>query len=271
MIICFLIFTLVFIISLYNLLYKIQLSHNYTLKIFDEVNDVSVYIYTPNNYNSTSPLFFVIHGAERGAQKYLKYFTNLAEKYNAIIVAPEFQAYKYGSGGSSKSKWSFKNATILFDKILNMFNNPKFALIGHSGGAQFVTRYISIESEFSKYATAIIAANAGSYAFPYSHLNWPYGINDVDPVIFTFPLTLYLGRNDIYRSKVLDKSQQAESEGENRLLRGRNYYNHILNVAPETVWKKVEVDGIGHNANKMFNNPKMFQILNQYFTTQTMV
>lgn len=244
---------------------------NTLLEIFDGVNNVPVYIYTPRYYNSTSPLFFVIHGAERGAQKYLNYFNTIAEKYNAVIVAPEFRAYKYGSGGSSESKWSFKNATILFEKILNMFNNPKFALIGHSGGAQFVTRYISIESEFSKYATAIIAANAGTYAFPYSHLNWPYGFNDVDPVIFTFPLTLYLGRNDIYRSKVLDKSQQADSEGENRLLRGRNYYNHILNVVPETNWKKVEVDGIGHNADKMFNNPKMFQILNQYFTIRTMV
>lgn len=254
-------------------LYKRCKACKYDIVLYDGVNDVPVYTYIPSNYNCSSPLFIVIHGADRNVPSYRDVFIPLAEKYNAIIAAPEFITRKYNIGGNSESTWNFKNATRLFNSILDAFDNPRFALIGHSAGAQFISRYITIETDFSEGASAIIAANAGSYAFPNSDWKWPYGYENVNPIIFTFPLTIYLGKNDTKKSKILDKSINAELEGKNRLSRGRNYYHYCVNLTRKNNWtmnwQKIEVDDIGHSANGMFNNETMYKILDQYFIIQT--
>lgn len=253
-------------------LYKRCKACKYDIVSYDGVNDVPVYTYIPSNYNCTSPIFIVIHGAERNVPAYRDTFIPLAEKYNAVIAAPEFITRKYNYGGNPDSKWTFKNATRLFNSILDAFDNQRFALIGHSAGAQFITRYIITETEFSNSAIAIVAANAGTYAFPNSEWEWPYGYKNVNPIIFTFPMTIYLGKNDTKRGKILDKSINANLEGRNRLARGKHYYNYCVNLAEKNKWpinwQKVEVDGIGHSASGMFNNEAMYKILDPYFIIQ---
>lgn len=254
-------------------LYKRCKACKYDIVLFDGINDVPVYTYIPSKYDCNSPLFIVIHGADRNVSSYRDIFIPIAEKYNAVIAAPEFITRKYASGGNPNSTWNFKNATQLFNSILDAFDNPRFALIGHSAGGQFVSRYTSLETEFSENASAIIAANAGSYAFPNSDWKWPYGFENVNPIIFTFPTTIYLGKNDTKKSKILDKSTEAELEGKNRLERGRNYYKYCVKLTHQNNWtmnwEKVEIDGIGHSANNMFNNDAMYKILDRYFTIQT--
>jgi poly(3-hydroxybutyrate) depolymerase len=237
--------------------------------IYDGLENVKVYLYKPTTFDGSS-VFFVIHGANRSAESYRKYCVKIAEQYGAIVAAPKFNAAGYSKGGNKKTKWTFGHATTVFKQILMMVGANKFYLIGHSGGAQFVTRYIGIEYEFAKNATRIVAANAGTYAFPRVDWKWPYGFGRVDDVdtrwkiMFNINTTIYLGQNDTKQDAeagVMNTSKNANKQGSNRLERGLNYFEFCKQIADkfnwQFAWELVEASNVGHDAKKMFNNKKM--------------
>jgi poly(3-hydroxybutyrate) depolymerase len=242
---------------------------------------IQVYTYKPKGF-SNGPIFFVFHGAKRNAEDYRNWTIPLAEKYHAIVAAPffdqdRFLAHLYSWGGilskdgkmRDSSKWSFPLATEVIQSILKGEGDMKrdHYLLGHSGGAQFLTRYVAMESVTAK---RVIAANAGTYSFPRLDWDWGYGFGklpkefqkeDRFKKMLATPMTIYLGLADTSDSTELgnfDASDDANRQGKFRLERGRNFFEYGRKLAKEKSWQfnwtKVEVPDVGHDANLMFND-----------------
>lgn len=242
---------------------------------------IQVYTYRPKGF-SNGPIFFVFHGAKRNAEDYRNWTISLAEKYHAIVAAPffdqdRFLAHLYSWGGilskdgklRDSSKWSFPLATEVIQSILKGEGDRKrdHYLLGHSGGGQFLTRYVAMESVTAK---RVIAANAGTYPFPRLDWDWGYGFgklpknlqkDDRFKQMLGTPMTIYLGladTSDSTESGNFDASDDANRQGKFRLDRGRNFFKYSEKLAKDKGWKfnwtKVEVPDVGHDANLMFND-----------------
>lgn len=247
-----------------------------------------VFTYKPKNFSS-GPILFVFHGMKRNAESYRDYAIPLAEKMRAMVAAPYFDneaypslAYAHGNlrrgdgGLRPQSEWSFTAATEMIRTVLAREGNPRrpYFLIGHSAGGQFVLRLAAVKGLDAR---RIVAANAGTYAFPRADWDWPYGLGRL-PAEFrreenlrrflAAPLTVYLGQADTHttvEAGTFDDSPEANREGSNRLERGRNFFEFGQKLAGEKKWafgwKKTEVPGIGHEGKLMINNLAMEEAL----------
>ena len=247
---------------------------------------IQVFTYKPKGF-SNGPIFFVFHGAKRNADDYRDWSIVLAEKHHAMVAAPlfdqeRFLAHLYSWGGiltkdgklRNEKGWSFPIATELIQDILKREGDPKrdHYLIGHSGGGQFLTRYVAIEPVAAK---RVVAANAGTYAFPRLDWDWGYGFGklpkdlqkeDRFKKMVETPMTIYLGLEDTIPSgENFDASSEANRQGTARLQRGRNFFEYCQKLAKEKGWKfnwtKVEVPNVGHDANLMINDLRIKKAL----------
>lgn len=247
---------------------------------------IQVFTYKPKGF-SNGPIFFVFHGAKRNADDYRDWSIALAEKHHAMVAAPlfdqeRFLAHLYSWGGiltkdgklRNEKGWSFPIATELIQDILKREGDPKrdHYLIGHSGGGQFLTRYVAIEPVAAK---RVVAANAGTYAFPRLDWDWGYGFGklpkdlqkeDRFKKMVETPMTIYLGLEDTIPSgENFDASSEANRQGTARLQRGRNFFEYCQKLAKEKDWKfnwtKVEVPNVGHDANLMINDLRIKKAL----------
>jgi len=247
---------------------------------------IQVFTYKPKGF-SNGPIFFVFHGAKRNADDYRDWSIALAEKHHAMVAAPlfdqeRFLAHLYSWGGiltkdgklRNEKGWSFPIATELIQDILKREGDPKrdHYLIGHSGGGQFLTRYVALEPVAAK---RVVAANAGTYAFPRLDWDWGYGFGklpkdlqkeDRFKKMVETPMTIYLGLEDTIPSgENFDASSEANRQGTARLQRGRNFFEYCQKLAKEKGWKfnwtKVEVPNVGHDANLMINDLRIKKAL----------
>ena len=247
---------------------------------------IQVFTYKPKGF-AKGPIFFVFHGAKRNAEDYRDWTIALAEKHHAMVAAPffdqeRFLGHLYSWGGiltkdgnvRDRSKWSFSMATEVIQTILKREGNPKrdHYLIGHSGGAQFLTRYVALEPVTAK---RVVAANAGTYAFPRLDWDWGYGFGKLPKELqnegqfkkmLETPMTVYLGMADtLAEGENFDASAEANREGKVRLERGRVFFEYGQKMAKQKGWKfnwtKVEVPNVGHDANLMINDLRMEKAL----------
>jgi len=247
---------------------------------------IRVYTYKPKGF-SNGPIFFVFHGAKRNAEDYRNWTISLAEKHHAMVAAPffdqeRFLAHLYSWGGiltkdgtlRNRKQWSFPIATEVIQDILKREGDPKrdHYLIGHSGGGQFLTRYAAMEPVTAK---RVVAANAGTYAFPRLDWDWGYGFGklpkdfqkeDRFKKMVETPMTIYLGLADTIPSgDNFDASSEANRQGKARLERGRSFFEYCQKLAKEKGWKfnwiKVEVPNVGHDAVLMINDLRMEKAL----------
>ena len=111
----------------------------------------------------------------------------MAEKHHAMVAAlffdqERFPAHLYSWGGiltkdgklRDRKDWSFPMATEVIQTLLKREGDPKreHYLLGHSGGGQILVRYVAMEPVTAK---RVVAANAGTYAFPRLDWDWGYG------------------------------------------------------------------------------------------------
>ena len=247
---------------------------------------IQVFTYKPKGF-SNGPIFFIFHGAKRNADDYRDWSIALAGKHHAMVAAPlfdqeRFLAHLYSWGGiltkdgklRNEKGWSFPIATELIQDILKREGDPKrdHYLIGHSGGGQFLTRYVALEPVAAK---RVVAANAGTYAFPRLDWDWGYGFGklpkdlqkeDRFKKMVETPMTIYLGLEDTIPSgENFDASFEANRQGTARLQRGRNFFEYCQKLAKEKGWKfnwtKVEVPNVGHDANLMINDLRIKKAL----------
>ena len=133
----------------------------------------------------------------------------------------------------------------------------RFHLYGHSGGGQFVVRFIIFHPQL---VSKVAASSAGSYAFPDYNINYPYGLR-MDNLKKTFgrqirtqgiklstaalerkvnqmldlKLFIIAGEND----NKIDNRPDRSWQGKHRLQRAKNFYKTM-----KTEDQRLKEDGI---------------------------
>lgn len=234
---------------------------NFQFKTHVNENKLNAYFYLPSKINPDSPVIFVMHGTKRNAESYLKHFAPIAERYNAVAVAPEFSKKYYPksthyttgvakakpvSGGKYRSKQWQQPYEFLYNEIEHLFEGVKqklnleacgYYLYGHSAGGQFIHRMLTFAPN-SRVIRAV-AANSGWYTLPAKgdgkdkNYFMPYGLQGT-PVdkrsmqkSFKHHLVVLVGENDTKtpdKDKYVRKTSQAMFQGENRYDRAMKYF-----------------------------------------------
>jgi len=243
---------------------------------FADAEPLTVYTYKPAAFND-GPLFVVFHGVNRDAEHYRDLAIGLAERFRALVIAPEFDAARFPSeryqrGGllhqgqaQPREHWTYASVQRLVAQVRAREGQPDrpYLLIGHSAGGQFLTRLAAF---LPGEARRIVAANPGSQLFPTRDLPFGYGFGQLPPelsgddvlrVYLAAPLTLYLGMDDTEADADFDTRPSAMAQGASRLARGRACFERARQLAVEKHWpfhwRKVEVTGVGHSAARMFD------------------
>jgi poly(3-hydroxybutyrate) depolymerase len=237
---------------------------------------LTVFTYKPATYRG-GPLFVICHGVQRNAEDYRNFAITLAERFHAIVVAPQFDKerfplLRYQRGGlldkdgkvQPREAWTYAAIPRLVAEVRAREGAPAlpYYLIGHSAGGQFLVRLAAF---YPGEATRIVAGNPGSHLFPTRDHNFGYGFGGLpeelgnDEVIRRYlaaPLTFYLGTGDITPEHSFDASAEGMRQGPNRLERGRACFAAAQRLAQERGWvcnwRKVETPGIAHDAAFMF-------------------
>jgi hypothetical protein len=239
---------------------------------------LDVFTYKPASYRG-GPMLMVFHGVSRNAEEYRDDARGMADRFGALVVAPQFDAKQFGRGMYQqggvfrqgqvveRAKWTFSLIPKLIDELRRMEQAPDLPcyLIGHSAGGQFLGR---MGAFMTAGAERVVIANAGSYIFPTRDMDYPYGFGGLPDELcddddlrkyLARPLTLYLGTGDTERDVDLDKSPRADREGPNRYERGKNAFRAAQELARdkgwEFNWKLVEAPGVVHDHRAMFDAP----------------
>ena len=242
---------------------------------------IEVFTYRPPTYVD-GPLILIFHGVGRNAEEYRNFAITLAERFGAIIAAPHFDKARfpyndYQQGGilregvaRPRGDWTFSRLPAMISALQEGAGNPRlpYYILGHSAGGQFVARLAATAGALG--AQRLIAANPGSHLFPTREAKYGYGFGGLpdelanDEAIKRFlaaPLTLYLGTADNDPNHPsLDRSEAALLQGPHRYGRGLNCFATAQELARSRGWafnwRKVEVDGIAHEAARMFAAPE---------------
>ena len=231
---------------------------------------VTVWYYKPATLNAQTKVLFVMHGTKRNGEDYRNAWKAYAEKYQFLLVVPEFAeryfpsaAYQFGNvTNSNHTQWSFWVIEHLFDDLRQResLSTPTYYLYGHSAGAQFVHRFMLFMP--SPRVEVAFSANAGSYTMPvyptWSQARFPMSL-DKDVVsetqlatVFSRRLVVMLGEDDLQESGGhVPNSPQARAEGKNRFERGQNFMKTAKEVAATLnaplKWELLTVAGVGHS------------------------
>lgn len=231
---------------------------------------IKVFFYRASNFDPVEgEIVFALHGSSRTARGYIRKFSALAERNDALILAPKFDKERFGPGSDAytlavgsrgrpytgeyrEDEWLAPEDFLyfeierLFDGVRALLGSSvcRYRIWGHSAGAQFVHRLLTFLPE-ARVASAV-AANAGFYTMPSFGVDHdpnyflPYGLQGTSlsssdlQTLLQQPLSILVGQLDIESPDVLEDlrgSRQAMAQGSNRLERAFRYFESGLNEA----------------------------------------
>ena len=232
--------------------------------------------YKPASFQPERPMVIVMHGVARNARAYRDAWIPSAEKYGALVVAPEFsktgfptpREYEVGNMRDRdrhplpRENWTLSLIELLFDRARQLFGTTRagYCLFGHSAGAQFAHRLLTYLPDHR--VERAVVANAGCYTFLDPDERFPYGLRGM-PLdragiarMLAHGLTVLLGECDADpAAPQLLRSPEAMRQGEHRLARGRSYFAHGQRLAARLGvpfgWRLLTVPGVGHSQRAM--------------------
>lgn len=238
---------------------------------------IDVYFHIPNNVNDSTPILMVFHGSGRDAEYSRDVLISKSDKYNFIIVAPEFSDQYFPGGDmynlgnifedgdhpsagtlNNEDNWTFSVIDPLFDYMkLHTGNiNSGYDVFGHSAGAQFAHRLLIFKPHAA--INRMVAASAGWYTMPDDNVSFPYGLekspaeNTNLAYLFASHLTVMVGEADTDpNSSALRHNSHADAQGINRLQRAQYFYNNSAQIAAEKglpfIWKYKSLPHVDHD------------------------
>lgn len=237
---------------------------------------VTVWYSAPAGGAASAEILIVMHGTDRNSEDYLDDWAPLVRGRDVLVLAPEFseeqfpgsEAYNLGNVADDqgdlrpKDEWSFQVVEDLFDRVRDDVGSDQagYDLFGHSAGAQFVHRFITLMPRSR--VNRAVAANAGWYTELDDRIPFPYGLQD-SPAreaemkdALSRHLTILLGADDTDSTDDdLRRDAFSDAQGINRLQRGVHFYVTAREMATDRSfdfgWSMVVEPGIGHSHGDM--------------------
>ena len=247
--------------------------------------------------SQNGPVWFVMHGASRAAERYIRAAAPVAERNNALAIVIEFPKYLYPSSDDytlgvttrgkpdsralAEGRWRDPD-DYLYSEVEHLFEATRTALqgaqagyylFGHSAGAQFIHRLLAFRPDAR--VLGAVAANAGWYTLPVSgsgkSYTMPYGLRatplDEDDLrtYLTAPLSILVGERDIAtpaNSSMVRGTREAMLQGRSRRERG-NYFFELGESQSQALgttfgWRMATVPGAKHVAAQMIDSAAFF-------------
>lgn len=237
-------------------------------------NRLPVWVYVPASVDAReAPILFMMHGAKRGAARYLSEWDQIAERQGFIIVAPEFTRDAFpGSAGYNlgnriprrsetvieEASWTFSAIEPLFDHVVERLSGSQkdYSIYGHSAGSQFTHRFMYFKPEAR--AKRFLAANAGWYTFPDLETDYPVGLGGLklsDDDLKRFlekDLIILIGDQDNDPThESLKRDDGVDQQGPHRFARGQNFFEkgraEAERVGARFGWRLRIVEGVAHS------------------------
>lgn len=250
---------------------------------------LKAHTFRPSRFDATrGPLWFVMHGAQRDAARYIDAAAAAAERHQALVITIEFTRQDYRSsedytlgiitrgpanGAAAREGRLRPPQAQLYYEVERLFAairkelggaQPGYYLFGHSAGAQFTHRLLT----FVPCARVLgaVAANAGWYTLPMAEgaFAMPYTLRgsgqeeaDMRPLLAAC-LTLLLGTRDTAgpaADRQLRGTAGAMAQGPHRLARGMHYFDTGRDLAARLVapfrWRLMLAPGAGHDVRQV--------------------
>ncbi len=242
----------------------------------DHGRTIEVLVYQPKNFGPHSPIQFVMHGVGRNAEATESHWLGVAEQFGVLMIAPKFSKhlYKHGTdytlGGKDFSQVSEMTISVverLFDRVKKDTGNqsPLYRIYGHSAGAQFVERLVTLMPD--NRAEWAVAANAGWYTLPEwrstsSLPGMPYSMKDLPDAearlhkAFGRRFVVMLGDKDNDPNHMqLQHGPEVDEQGVERFSRGKRFFA-MSEAAAKTLnckfaWELKIVPGVAHDGTQM--------------------
>jgi len=240
-----------------------------------------------------------VHGTNRNATDYFKYLEDTDIPKDTLIIAPFFPIESdklestdmyWSSGGWKRGdKCKTSKRVSSFQVLHELISSFKFTdlkeimIVGHSAGGQFVQRLALGGYEDPRFNYTYVVMNPSSYCYIDGHRLKPitggtqwneykYGMEDrnsfmrekdsMKMVVEYLARNVYiaLGEDDVKSGGTLDENYEAMCQGDNRLERGKLFFQHMNNYAANN-HKLMLVPGVGHSGSKMIQSPQLVQLI----------
>jgi pimeloyl-ACP methyl ester carboxylesterase len=232
--------------------------------------DSQIYYSKPDSIDVNTKIIFIMHGSSRTAEKYLNDWLPLVKNRNVVLIAPEFSKesypeYVYLMMGTERGKLLKDESLYLTDSLGLLFDfftaklklsTTTFRLYGHSGGSQFVHRYLLLSNE--KRVEKAAMANAGFYTFIDDQISYPFGIKNMNVSserlewVLRLKGGVFLGDADNDpKHHSLPSMRNAKKQGKHRFERGTNFFNDLIKLGVKNNlpfrWRYQVVPNIAHS------------------------
>ncbi len=194
------------------------------------------HLFLPPSLDSSTPLLISVHGISRNADEHLACFAPFAAAHGVAVMAPVFPPAVFPDyqrlGRPGKGLRADLTLRVMLDRLCREVGlaSRQVYLFGHSGGAQFVHRYVMA---YPRDVACYVASAAGWYTLPDCSLPYPLGIGagpgvpgvGFDPAAFLrVPGAVLVGARDNRRGPALRKAPKVDAlQGATRMERAERW------------------------------------------------
>jgi len=197
---------------------------------------LSYFLFVPANWRADRPLVVLVHGISRNAREHALAFAPHAARTGHALVAPLFDREFYRDfqqlglpGGGRRADLALQ-AVVADAARETGARAERFALFGHSGGAQFAHRFALA---WPQRVARLALCAAGYYTFPEPAAAFPLGLDTAAlpgaPALdlagfLDIPTVVLVGRRDTARDASLRSDADLDAhQGPHRRERARRF------------------------------------------------